>query len=162
MFLNALLLKYRIVINVISDVFLFGSFAQENIWRPRGTIFQSMCDWQTSRALLFFGVRSAHLSMIFRVVCALKWALNFQKLSRLVRSFLSPLLSVFGSNGPVRSCTNNMGNLKDDLLFCADWKKGGLLRFHLKECALLSGGPSSGDWSVFIFNLHLRQASSLF
>ena len=33
--------------------------------------------------------------------------------SALLICLLSPLLSVFGSKGPVCSCTNNMGNLKD-------------------------------------------------
>ena len=74
-----------------------------------------------------------------------KSTINFKKISDR-SALLSTLLSVFGSNGLVCSCTNNMGNLKDLYVIQCRLEKVDPLRFCSKECALLQQRPQL--WSA--------------
>ena len=94
----------------------------------------------------FFGVRSAHLNAIFRVVPSLKWELNFQKLAESFDLLFWARAHYMGNLIKNQTSKTRPVLFKTSPLFSTDWQKTSPLRFRLKERALFERKPQLYMW----------------
>ena len=109
------------------------------VWEENGAEIM-----QTCRALFFWAVRFRSFERNFRVICSLKWALNFNNLADRSALFKRSF-GRFRVEWTDLISALNMGNLKDCSPIWGDWKKTGPLWVRTFERALKSGSPRSAE-----------------